>query len=96
VVRIFIQSAKAFSIHDDNIDGVTLRSEPLNGSSPHPDSLGARVNSGADTESSLSIEEHSIEEIAFASTIHTGYRNNSYWTFEFLKILPALFVEFEH
>jgi hypothetical protein len=54
---------------------------PLDGSSPAPKSLGVRIDSGADSEPIVSVEENAIEKVRLSSSVQSshGYDRNGLW-----------------
>lgn len=60
VIWIFVKSSKTFCINDQNFDGLSFRTEPLDRSPPDPHTLRARIDGWANTEPTSSVEEHPI------------------------------------
>ena len=95
MVRVFVEGAKALGVHDDDVDGVTVRRQAFERFRPHPDTLGARIDGRADAEAVTPVKEHAIQQVALACAVHAGDRNDADRTSELRKEYSAFLVDLE-
>lgn len=96
MVRIFIERTQSFGIHDDHLYWVAVGRLPIEWFGPHPNTLGTRINGRSNTKTIAAIQQHSVQQVAFASSIHAGHCYYADWSFQILKELPSVFVDLEH
>ena len=73
MIGIFVQSADAFGVDDQDVDGVAVGLLAFNGRAPDPEALGAGVDGGSDSEALLTIQDHTVHEVAFAGSVKTDH-----------------------
>ena len=82
MIRVFVKCTQSFSVHDNYVYWVSIGSLPIYWFGPHPNTLGARIDGGAHSETITPIQEHSIQQIALARPIHACDGDNADWSSE--------------
>jgi hypothetical protein len=67
---VLIKSSKALGVHHQNGTRLAVASLPLEGPTPHPQTLRTRVDGGSHSESVGAVEYHTVEEVGFPCSVH--------------------------
>jgi len=82
MIRVLVQRAKTFGIHDDHLNRITIRSLSLNWLRPHPHTLGARIDGWSNAKAIASVQKHAVQQIALARSVHARHGHNTEWPFQ--------------
>lgn len=82
MVDVFVEGTDALAVDDERVQLFSVVGR-LYWFAPHPEALGARVNSGSDSKTRVPLIEYdSIHEETFASSILAGHCNDSNLTLD--------------
>lgn len=97
MIGIFVECTKTLGVQNKYIDGLALRSRPLDGAAPHPHALRARVDGWTHAEPAfLSVEQHSVQQIALARSVHPGHGHHANRGLQAQQVGSAFFIELEN
>ena len=84
MIVILVKTTDAFRIDDKDADWLSFRVEAGEWRTPNPNTFRARVDRWSDTEASLPVEKHSVEQVALTRAVHARDGNDTDWSLDLI------------
>lgn len=90
MILILVQGSDALTVHNDNINLITICCGSFNGRAPAPESLGTGVDSWAYSKAATLVQKHSIEEVGLTGPVETCDGDDSKRFLDFAEEIGAI------
>lgn len=92
VCGVLIECAKSLGVYHQYGAGLTIASLTFEGSSPDPESFGARVDGGSNAKPIGAVQDHAVQEVGLTCPVHAGHANYTDGSRQWLDKVEGLVV----